>query len=358
MATDCSIMLLSPHVPVAPSGSFNRSCSSSSSSSSTSTDSEGVNHPHASENLRAVSSPNAARCLDYGKCVESCAAYGRICPLSALAAGNAASVKMEAILADSPLFQGQPPIFPKTVKSEDLVLGERLGEGGFCYVYGCAFKDAPLDESCAIKYLRPQITSQKKSFEHGAADLATEAFFLAKLNHPNIIKLRAVTTGSVESNVCSGKETGFFLVVDRLVETVDQRLQRWREQMDHTPHSLFHRMSKEFKDNQKAFLKERLKVASDIASVMAYLHSLNVGEYHESESVAVECLHCLTWVVPFSIFAAYRDLKPDNIGFDSKGNLKLFDLGLCKEEKPTIASKEGRYCMSKCMKVKLLYCVL
>ena len=34
------------------------------------------------------------------------------------------------------------------------------------------------------------------------------------------------------------------------------------------------------------------------------------------------------------------------VGFDSKGNLKLFDLGLCKEEKSAIASKEGRYCMT------------
>ena len=279
-------MLLSPHAPVAPSGTFNRSSSSSSSSSSSESESVKQHQYTHSENVQSQSSPSAARCLDYGKCVESCAAYGRICPLSALAAGNAASLKMESILADSPLFQGQPPIFRKTVNSEDLVLGERLGEGGFCYVYGCAFKDAPLDESCAIKYLRPQITSQKKSFEHGAADLATEAFFLAKLDHPNIIKLRAVTTGSVESNVCSGKETGFFLVIDRLVETLEDRLQRWRLQMDETPHSLFHRMSKEFKDKQKSCLKERLQVAIDIASVMMYLHSLNV---------------------------AYRDLKPDNV---------------------------------------------
>ena len=282
-------MLLSPHVPVAPSGSFNRSRSCSSSSSSTSssfsTESEGVKDLHTDANLRSVSSPNAARCLDYGKCVESCAAYGRICPLSALAAGNAASSKIQSILDDSPLFQGKPPNFPKKVHSDDLILGRQLGEGGFCGVYGCAFKDAPHDESCAIKYLRPQITSNKKSFEHGASDLATEAFFLAKLDHPNIIKLRAVTSGSVESNVCSGDEIGFFLVVDRLVETLEQRLQRWREQMDHTPHSLFHRMSKEFKDNQRSCLKERLQVAIDVASVMAYLHSLNV---------------------------AYRDLKPDN----------------------------------------------
>lgn len=337
MATDYSIMLLSPHIPVVPSASLSRSSSNSSSSSSSSSDcssstssssddSKSVNRNIRSPSSPSLSSPSSSplsstvgRCLDYGKCVESCAAYGRVCPLAAYAASHAASLKMESILADSQIFRGQAPDFPRTVKSEDVILGQKLGEGGFCYVYACSFKDSPLDESCAIKYLRPCITCQKKSFEHGAADLATEAFFLAKLNHPNIVKLRAVTTGSVESNVCSGRETGFFLVVDRLVETLEQRLQRWRVQMGETSHSLFYRMSKEYKDKQRSLLKERLKVALDIASVMSYLQSLDI---------------------------AYRDLKPDNVGFDRDGTLKLFDLGLCKEEKHSISSSEGRYCMT------------
>ena len=35
-------------------------------------------------------------------------------------------------------------------------------------------------------------------------------------------------------------------------------------------------------------------------------------------------------------------------GFDREGNLKLFDLGLCKEEKVSLASQEknGKYCMT------------
>jgi serine/threonine protein kinase len=43
---------------------------------------------------------------------------------------------------------------------------------------------------------------------------------------------------------------------------------------------------------------------------------------------------------------AYRDLKPDNIGFDKDGSLKLFDLGLCKEEKITLQGKDGTYRMT------------
>jgi len=253
-----------------------------------------------------------------GKCVNSCAAYGKICPLSAAAAGRAARRKVETILSDSSLFQGRQPVF-HTIESSEVILGEKLGEGGFCSVHACALGDAPLDESCAVKYLRRQITVNKKSFEHGAADLVTEAFFLARLDHPNIIRLRAVTAGGIETNISSGTETGFFIVIDRLVETLDQRIHRWKSHMDESPHSLFYRMSKEYKDNQKALLKERLRVAMDIASVMSYLHSLNI---------------------------AYRDLKPDNIGFDREGKLKLFDLGLCKEEKPSILGENSRYQMT------------
>jgi hypothetical protein len=285
-------MLLSPHIPPVPSGGISQSRRRSSSSSSRSSDTSGsedsITGVKTHNLLCPASSPSSSppRCLDFGRCVDNCVAYGRVCPITAAAAGRAASRKMESIVEESPLFRGLPPDFPQTLAPDDLILGDKLGEGGFCSVYACGMKNAPLDESCAVKFLRRQITASKKNFEHGAADLATEAFFLARLQHPNIIRLRAVAAGSVESNVVSGREMGFFLVVDRLVETLEHRIRRWKEQMEDMPHSLFHRMSKEYKDKQRALLKERLQVAMEIASVMAYLHSLNV---------------------------AYRDLKPDNV---------------------------------------------
>jgi Protein kinase domain len=98
--------------------------------------------------------------------------------------------------------------------------------------------------------------------------------------------------------------SGFFVVIERLVETLEQRIKRWQsqiaaDQQAHS-HSLFYRMSKEYKDKQRESLKERVRVATEIATVMAYLATRNV---------------------------AFRDLKPDNIGFDRHGTLKLFDLG-------------------------------
>jgi hypothetical protein len=82
---------------------------------------------------------------------------------------------------------------------------------------------------------------------------------------PNISKLLAVTAGSVESNVSSGKDAGFFIVVDCLVETLEQIIERWRNHAEGIPNSLFY-VTREDKETQKSMLKERLEVVLEIAS--------------------------------------------------------------------------------------------
>ena len=270
-----------------------------------------------SQAKEAPRQPEACETTDH--CISRCAAYGRVCPCSARAAGRAAQKKMDSILEDSEVFDGQPLV--NAVDGSNILMGDKMGEGGFSCVNSCSLKDAPLDESCAIKYLKRKVMVDKRSFEHGASDLANEAFFLAKLDHPNIISLRAVTAGSVESNVSSGKDAGFFIVIDRLVETLDQRIERWQRQVveQTMSHGLFYRLSREYKESQKNFLKEKLEVALKIASVLEYLHSMNV---------------------------VFRDLKPDNVGFDKNGTLKLFDFGLAKELKPSAACDCENYKMT------------
>ena len=39
----------------------------------------------------------------------------------------------------------------------------------------------------------------------------------------------------------------------------------------------------------------------------------------------------------------YRDLKPDNVGFDVRGDVKIFDLGLAKEIDPQHKLADGTY---------------
>jgi serine/threonine protein kinase len=39
----------------------------------------------------------------------------------------------------------------------------------------------------------------------------------------------------------------------------------------------------------------------------------------------------------------YRDIKPDNIGFDVRGDVKIFDFGLAKEFDPNSVDADGTY---------------
>ncbi|KAL7528103.1 hypothetical protein ACHAXR_002270, partial [Thalassiosira sp. AJA248-18] len=74
----------------------------------------------------------------------------------------------------------------------------------------------------ALKHIKPthlQTHEGREAYIQAASDLAMEKELLSSLNHPNIIKLRGITrTGP----------TGFALIIDRLVETLDQRMMRWR----------------------------------------------------------------------------------------------------------------------------------
>lgn len=53
--------------------------------------------------------------------------------------------------------------------------------------------------------------------------------------------------------------------------------------------------------DKNTFLAERLLVAHDVGSAIGFLHSNRV---------------------------IYRDIKPDNIGFDIRGDVKIFDFGV------------------------------
>ena len=251
-------------------------------------------------------------------CNCNCAAYGRVCPNDARAAGKAACRRVQAILKDSHVFADGEPSF-RRIQPAEITVGKRLGEGGFSLVHTCELKGADQTSKLAIKFLKRRVMVERKTFEYAASDLANEAFFLGHLKHPNIIQLYGITEGKFEDNISTGMDAGLFIVLDQLVETLDQRLEQWRASATRLPHGIFTRMSNAHKATQRKSLIERLEAALDIAKVMHYLHSLDV---------------------------IFRDLKPDNVGFDEKGILKLFDFGLAKELKDSAKTTDGRYRMS------------
>jgi serine/threonine protein kinase len=104
--------------------------------------------------------------------------------------------------------------------------------------------------------------------------------------------------------------------VDRLYDTLENRIEQWQKQRENEKSTVLHRMGAEYKHGKREELLERIRILLSIAEGMEYLHSLNI---------------------------IFRDLKPDNIGFDKDGVLKMFDFGLAKELKPTVKRTDGRY---------------
>jgi serine/threonine protein kinase len=145
----------------------------------------------------------------------------------------------------------------------------------------------------AFKTMQDICRRDPSTFVNTVVDIAIEAKFLSSVRHPNIIKMRAISAG----NLC---QPNAFLVLDRLYDTLTDRIHQWKKKDQNTLSKLFDFQNK----RENNFLAERLTVAYDIASALQYLHDLNI---------------------------IYRDLKPNNIGFDVRGDAKLFDFGLAVE---------------------------
>lgn len=242
---------------------------------------------------------------------------------------------MESSLNQSDQGSSSSPLGPlPALAFQEMVLGDIIGRGGFSFVHEIKFvklqeiydtgseesasraafastfdvteekssnvpgnANKPPSQQFVLKTLRPDLPEDEHN--KGIIDLAVEAQFLAALSHPHILSLR----GHANSDPL---ESRYFVILDRLVSTLDHKLKIWRKDVGINmgywfgpclgyccgrPH-VIHRI-----------WMERFTVARDIADALNYLHKQDI---------------------------VYRDLKPDNVGFNSEGELKMFDFGLAK----------------------------
>ncbi|CAB9501268.1 activated protein kinase kinase kinase [Seminavis robusta] len=149
-------------------------------------------------------------------------------------------------------------------------------------------RDSRGNSRYAIKFVKDEL-AKKSSHEYRTAccDIVVESKYLRALDHPNILKLRGLSKASC-AGFANGPE-GFFVIVDRLQETMLDRINRWKEG--------------EVADD---VLILKADYALQVADALAYLHDRRI---------------------------LFRDLKPGNCGFHTNDvhTVQLFDFGLCRE---------------------------
>lgn len=194
---------------------------------------------------------------------------------------------------------------------EEIDIGELIAYGGFSNVHevhGFHCPNPLPDRSSGktkrryiVKNLNPKLAFNPKKLVVGAKDLVMEAHFLSSLDHENVIELRGWSAAGIGGFSETGRADGFFLVFDRLSETLSRRITTWRERAKEAKKGS---LMKSRANLRMQLFSERMQCAIDIASAVEYLHSKRI---------------------------IYRDLKPANIGFDDDGTLKIFDFGLAVE---------------------------
>ena len=112
-----------------------------------------------------------------------------------------------------------------------------------------------------VKKLRGDLSSSSRS--DGALALAMEANILQRLSHPNIISMHYMGTNQGDPD--------FFVVIERIDIDLTQQIQLWKGEEARV------RLSKKTtraskKDQLESRFYDRMSIAYQVASALAYLH--------------------------------------------------------------------------------------
>jgi serine/threonine protein kinase len=154
------------------------------------------------------------------------------------------------------------------------------------------------EKRLCIKYIRREFMDSHDDFESAATNLANDAQMMSALNHKNIAKLRGSSLDGTEAYYKTGRHDGYFLLVDRISETLDERLSRWRSRSNWL--HLKRRVGCRGTKTETEFLVERLRCAYKLADAIDYMHEHGI---------------------------AHMNVNEYSVGFNSQGELQLYELG-------------------------------
>lgn len=200
----------------------------------------------------------------------------------------------------------------------ELEIRDLLGEGGFASVYEVFYDNTAF----ALKQIRRHKQGRKvEDWILAVFDLCNEATILGKVApHENIVSIRGVCQASV-SEAYRSHPNGWFFLEERLQDTLANRLKGWSRELK-TRRGRLSRFRNRRHSSPSTLADPSRPIADQLLSVNQV--------YDRLQDVALGIANAMTHLHSESFQIVVRDLKPQNIGFDDQGVVKLFDLGMAR----------------------------
>ena len=122
-------------------------------------------------------------------------------------------------------------------------------------------------EKYVIKCLKTSTKMNKPQYQRGLLDLTIETKVLSILSHPNIIRLKGFSRYELFQH-------DYFIIVEKLDCTLRHKLDHWKKTEGNNAGFFRKLIERKKKKNSSTTLKEKLAIFRDLASALAYMHSI------------------------------------------------------------------------------------